>query len=157
MKQPNADIEWYDDGMTMQEQEQWAKKHKPIKLKLKVTEKQQDEWKATLISKLKTELAANEEYILELKDEIEEWKSKYDTLHDQYIEETVKCKNLWDKWSALNSKYSIDINNYLHSEEFINQYTAKQSAKISELEKKVQRLTDARDTLLYKLLHNDNV
>ena len=35
-KHPNADIEWYDDGMTMKEQEEWAKEHKVIRPKIQI-------------------------------------------------------------------------------------------------------------------------
>ena len=51
------------------------------------------------------------------------------------------------------SKYSVDINEYLHSEEFTEKY----AKKIQELENRVQQLTNLRDELVYKLLHNANV
>lgn len=156
-KHPNADIEWYDDGMTMKEQEAWAKTHKIIRPKLQITERQQEQWKDKMISDLKMKLAANEEYIFELKNEIQEWEDKYNKEHEQHIETMVQHKNLWDRWSALNSKYSVDVNKYLHSEEFLSQYTDKYINKIKELEARVLSLTNARDELIYKLYHHDNV
>lgn len=157
MKKPNADIEWYDDGMTMEEQEEWARTHKPARPKLRITEKQQEQWKDKMISDLKINLAANEEYILELKDEVQSWQDKYNKEHDDHIEAMAQRQSLWDRWSALNSKYSIDINKYLHSEEFVNQYTEKYINKIKELEEKVRQLTNTRDELIYKLHHHGNV
>ena len=84
-KHPNADIEWYDDGMTMKEQEEWAKTHKIIRPKLQITERQQEQWKDKMISDLKMKLAANEEYIFELKNE----KSNKETSSDYEVE--IRC------------------------------------------------------------------
>ena len=157
MKKPNADIEWYDDGFTMEEQREMKKEYlkrrsasRPI---VTITEQQKENWKDTLISKLKMENAANEEYILELKDEIKEWEKRHKLVTNQYLTEAGRYNALHIKWNELQNKYSVDINEYLHSEEFTEKY----AKKIQELENRVQQLTNLRDELVYKLLHNANV
>lgn len=157
MKKPNADIEWYDDGFTMEEQREMKKEYlkrrsasRPI---VTITEQQKENWKDALISKLKMENAANEEYILELKDEIREWEKRHKLVTNQFLIEADKYNALHIKWNELQKKYSVDINEYLHSEEFTEKYIK----KIQELENRVHQLTNLRDELVYKLLHNDNV
>ena len=157
MEKPNADIEWYDDGFTMEEQAELRKAYSKIKKATRpvitVTEQQKENWKDALISKLKMENAANEEYILELKDKIQEWENRHKLVTNQYLVEAGRYNALHIKWNALQDRYSRDVNEYLHSEEFTEKYTK----KIQELETRVQQLTDLRDELVYKLLHNVNV
>lgn len=157
MEKPNADIEWYDDGFTMEEQaelrREYLKTRKITQPIIAVTEQQKENWKDTLISKLKIENAANEEYILELKDEIKEWEKRHKLVTNQFLTEAGKYNALHIKWNELSKKYSVDINEYLHSEEFTEKY----AKKIQELENRVQQLTNLRDELVYKLLHNVNV
>ena len=157
MKKPNADIEWYDDGFTMEEQaelrREYLKTRKITQPIITITEQQKENWKDTLISKLKMENAANEEYILELKDEIKEWEKRHKLVTNQFLTEAGKYNALHIKWNELNKKYSVDINEYLQSEEFTEKYTK----KIQKLEERVQQLVDLRDELVYKLLHKANV
>lgn len=157
MEKPNADIEWYDDGFTMEEQaelrREYIKTRKITKPIIAITEQQKENWKDTLISKLKIKNAANEEYILELKDEIKEWEKRHKLVTNQFLTEAGKYNALHIKWNELSKKYSVDINEYLHSEEFTEKY----AKKIQELENRVQQLTNLRDELVYKLLHNVNV
>ena len=157
MEKPNADIEWYDDGFTMEEQaelrREYLKTRKITQPIIAVTEQQKENWKDILISKLKMENAANEEYILELKDEIKEWEKRHKLVTNQFLTEAGKYNALHIKWNELSKKYSVDINEYLHSEEFTEKY----AKKIQELENRVQQLTNLRDELVYKLLHNVNV
>lgn len=157
MEKPNADIEWYDDGFTMEEQaelrREYLKTRKITQPIIAITEQQKENWKDALISKLKIENAANEEYILELKDEIKEWEKRHKLVTNQFLTEAGKYNALHIKWNELSKKYSVDINEYLHSEEFTEKYTK----KIQKLEERVQQLVDLRDELVYKLLHNVNV
>lgn len=157
MEKPNADIEWYDDGFTMEEQaelrREYLKTRKITQPIIAITEQQKENWKDALISKLKMENAANEEYILELKDEIKEWEKRHKLVTNQFLTEAGKYNALHIKWNELSKKYSVDINEYLHSEEFTEKYTK----KIQKLEERVQQLVDLRDELVYKLLHNVNV
>lgn len=145
-KHPNADIEWYDDGMTMKEQEEWAKEHKIIRPKIQITERQQDQWKDKLISDLKVTLSANEEYINELEDKIK--------LLESTIEELTQSRDaIKQKYTDIANRYSIDINKYVQSEEFQERYIL----KIKELEKRNSELIKVRDELIYKLLHNGSI
>ena len=157
MEKPNADIEWYDDGFTMEEQaelrREYLKTRKITQPVITITEQQKENWKDSLISKLKMENAANEEYILELKDKIQEWEKRHKLVTNQYLTEAGRYNALHIKWNELQKKYSVDINEYLHSEEFIEKYVK----KIQKLENRVQQLTNLRDELVYKLLHNVNV
>ena len=153
MEKPNADIEWYDDGFTMEEQAQLREEYFKHRPKITISTKQQENWKDKMISDLKTKNAANEEYILELKDEIKEWEKRHKLVTNQFLTEAGKYNALHIKWNELSKKYSVDINEYLHSEEFTEKY----AKKIQELENRVQQLTNLRDELVYKLLHNVNV
>ena len=157
MEKPNADIEWYDDGFTMEEQaelrREYLKTRKTTRPIVTITEQQKENWKDAIISKLKMKNAANEEYILELKDEIKEWEKRHKLVTNQFLTEAGKYNALHIKWNELSKKYSVDINEYLHSEEFTEKY----AKKIQELENRVQQLTNLRDELVYKLLHNVNV
>ena len=157
MEKPNADIEWYDDGFTMEEQaelrREYLKTRKTTRPIVTITEQQKENWKDAIISKLKMKNAANEEYILELKDEIKEWEKRHKLVTNQFLTEAGKYNALHIKWNELSKKYSVDINEYLHSEEFTENY----AKKIQELENRVQQLTNLRDELVYKLLHNVNV
>ena len=42
MEKPNADIEWYDDGFTMEEQVELSKAYFARRIKCKVTENQKE-------------------------------------------------------------------------------------------------------------------
>ena len=57
MEKPNADIEWYDDGFTMEEQaelrREYLKTRKITQPVITITEQQKENWKDSLISKLK--------------------------------------------------------------------------------------------------------
>jgi uncharacterized protein (DUF3084 family) len=145
-KHPNADIEWYDDGMTMKEQEEWAKEHKVIRPKIQITERQQEQWKDKLISELKVSLSANEEYINELEDKIK--------LLELTVEELTQSRDaIKQKYTDIANRYSMDINKYVQSEEFQEKYIL----KIKELEKRNSELIKVRDELIYKLLHNASI
>lgn len=145
-KHPNADIEWYDDGMTMKEQEEWAKEYKIIRPKIQITERQQDQWKDKLISDLKVTLSANEEYINELEDKIK--------LLESTIEGLTQSRDaIKQKYTDIANRYSMDINKYVQSEEFQEKYIL----KIKELEKRNSELIKVRDELIYKLLHNGSI
>lgn len=145
-KHPNADIEWYDDGMTMKEQEEWAKEHKVIRPKIQITERQQDQWKDKLISDLKVTLSANEEYINELEGKIK--------LLELTVEELTQSRDaIKQKYTDIANRYSMDINKYVQSEEFQEKYIL----KIKELEKRNSELIKVRDELIYKLLYNASI
>lgn len=145
-KHPNADIEWYDDGMTMKEQEEWAKEHKVIRPKIQITERQQDQWKDKLISDLKITLSANEEYINELEGKIK--------LLELTVAELTQSRDaIKQKYTDIANRYSMDINKYVQSEEFQEKYIL----KIKELEKRNSELIKVRDELIYKLLHNVSI
>lgn len=127
MKKPNADIEWYDDGLSMEEQANFGKR---AKLKVVVTESYHKREQDRIISELRQKLAANEEYIAELEDSDSVYKTKYNTLTKQY--------------TSLNQKYQ----NLLENPELgIKKY----KEEIKELEKKVKTLISVRDQLLSQL------
>lgn len=98
-------------------------------VKIKVTEKYHKEMQDKIISELRQKLAANEEYIKEL-EEI--------PANERYL----KLKN---EYKTINKKYT----DYLNDPEIpISKYRK----TISELRNQVKVLTDARDTLLAKVL-----
>lgn len=145
MEKPNADIEWYDDGFTMEEQVELSKAYFAKRIKCKVTESQKENWKDKMISDLKTKNAANEEYIKELEDQIKQLKNVNEGL-------TQSRDAAKQKYTEIANRYSMDINQYVQSEEFQEKYIL----KIKELEKRNSELAKVRDELIYKL-HNANV
>lgn len=146
MKKPNADIEWYDDGFTMEEQATLREEYLKHRPKITISTKQQEDWKDKMISNLKTKNAANEEYIKELEDQIKQLKN----LNEGLIQSRDMAKQ---KYTEIANRYSMDINQYVQSEEFQEKYIL----KIKELEKRNSELAKVRDELIYKLLHNANV
>jgi chromosome segregation ATPase len=146
MEKPNADIEWYDDGFTMEEQAKLREEYLKHRPKITISAKQQEDWKDKMISNLKTKNAANEEYIKELEDQIKQLKN----LNEGLTQSRDAAKQ---KYTEIANRYSMDINQYVQSEEFQEKYIL----KIKELEKRNSELLKVRDELVYKLLHNDNV
>ena len=146
MEKPNADIEWYDDGFTMEEQAKLREEYLKHRPKITISAKQQEDWKDKMISDLKTKNAANEEYIKELEDQIKQLKN----LNEGLTQSRDAAKQ---KYTEIANRYSIDINQYVQSEEFQEKYIL----KIKELEKRNSELLKVRDELVYKLLHNVNV
>lgn len=146
MKKPNADIEWYDDGFTMEEQAKLREEYFNHRPKITISAKQQEDWKDKMISNLKTKNAANEEYIKELEDQIKQLKNLNEGLTQS--RDAVK-----QKYTEIANRYSMDINQYVQSEEFQEKYIL----KIKDLEKRNSELSKVRDELIYKLLHNVNV
>ena len=146
MEKSNADIEWYDDGFTMEEQAKLREEYLKHRPKITISTKQQEDWKDKTISNLTTKNAANEEYIKELEDQIKQLKSLNESL-------TQSRNAVKQKYTEIANRYSMDINQYVQSEEF----QAKYILKIKELEKRNSELSKVRDELIYKLLHNANV
>lgn len=146
MEKPNADIEWYDDGFTMEEQAKLREEYLKHRLKITISAKQQEDWKDKMISDLKTKNAANEEYIKELEDQVKQLKN----LNEGLTQSRDAAKQ---KYTEIANRYSMDINQYVQSEEFQEKYIL----KIKELEKRNSELLKVRDELIYKLLHNVNV
>lgn len=146
MEKPNADIEWYNDGFTMEEQAELREEYFRHRPKITVSKKQQEDWKDKMISDLKTKNAANEEYIKELEEQIKQLKN----LNEGLTQSRDAAKQ---KYTEIANRYSMDINQYVQSEEFQEKYIL----KIKELEKRNSELLKVRDELVYKLLHNVNV
>ena len=146
MEKPNADIEWYDDGFTMEEQAKLREEYLKHRPKITISAKQQEDWKDKMISDLKTKNAANEEYIKELEDQVKQLKN----LNEGLTQSRDAAKQ---KYTEIANRYSMDINQYVQSEEFQEKYIL----KIKELEKRNSELLKVRDELVYKLLHNANV
>jgi len=146
MKKPNADIEWYDDGFTMEEQAKLREEYLKHRPKITISKKQQEDWKDKMISDLKTKNAANEEYIKELEDQIQQLQKSN--------EKVLNAKqSLADQLSIMMKRYSKDIKEYIQSEEFQQKY----KNQIDELRKENKKLRQIKDDLIYKLCRNVNV
>lgn len=146
MEKPNADIEWYDDGFTMEEQAKLREEYLKRRPKITISVKQQEDWKDKMISDLKTKNAANEEYIKELEDQIQQLQKSN--------EKVLNAKqSLADQLSIMMKRYSKDIKEYTQSEEFQQKY----KNQIDELRKENKKLRQIKDELIYKLCHNVNV
>lgn len=146
MEKPNVDIEWYEDGFTMEEQVELSKAYFASRVKCKVTEQQKENWKDKMISDLKTKNAGNEEYIRELEEQIQQLQESNEVLLKE-----KQSLNL--QLSAVMKKYSKDIKEYTQSEEFQQKY----KNQIDELKKENKKLKQIKDDLIYKLCHNANV
>jgi septal ring factor EnvC (AmiA/AmiB activator) len=154
MQKPNADIEWYDDGMTMQEQEQWAKEHKAMRPKIRVTERQQEQWKDKMISNLKVKLAANEEYIAELNEEKEELIKTIKQLTNQ-IEVLNKKQEIGTRnHQKLVEKYNADLT-ALKQEIIVPMYEQKFQEQYDTLKGKYDALKIKYDHIFYKLVQHN--
>lgn len=124
MEKPNADIEWYDDGFTMEEQAKLREEYFKYQPKITISTKQQEDWKDKMISDLKMKNAANEEYIKELEDQIQQLQKDN--------EKVLNAKqSLADKLNIMMKRYSRDIKEYTQSEEFQQKY----KNQIDELKK----------------------
>lgn len=146
MEKPNADIEWYDDGFTMEEQAKLREEYFKHQPKITISTKQQEDWKDKMISDLKIKNAANEEYIKELEDQIQQLQKDN--------EKVLNAKqSLADKLNIMMKRYSRDIKEYTQSEEFQQKY----KNQIDELKKENKKLKQIKDDLIYKLCHNANV
>ena len=146
MEKPNVDIEWYEDGFTMEEQVELSKAYFANRVKCKVTEQQKENWKDKMISDLKTKNAGNEEYIRELEEQIQQLQESNEVLLKE-----KQSLNL--QLSAVMKRYSKDIKEYTQSEEFQQKY----KNQIDELKKENKKLKQIKDDLIYKLCHNANV
>jgi chromosome segregation ATPase len=146
MEKPNVDIEWYEDGFTMEEQAKLREEYLKRQPKITISARQQENWKDKMISDLKSKNAANEEYIKELEDQIEQLKKSN--------EKVLNAKqSLADQLKVMMNRYSKDIKEYMQSEEFQQKY----KNQIDELRKENKKLRQIKDDLIYKLCHNANV
>lgn len=146
MEKPNVDIEWYDDGFTMEEQAQLREEYFRHRPKIMISTKQQEDWKDKMISDLKTKNAANEEYIKELEDQIQQLQKSN--------EKILNAKQaLTNQLNTMMKRYSKDIKEYMQSEEFQQKY----KNQIDELRKENKKLRQIKDDLIYKLCHNANI
>jgi hypothetical protein len=148
MKKPPVDIEWYEDGFTMEEQaelrRQFVQTQKASQPKISVTKKQQENWKDAMISELRMKLAANEEYIQELEENAVH-PNVYKELEDNYNKLQVQYDTIKKAHDAFAKKYQEDIQLY-----FKAKYQDKLE-EINELKAANKMLRDDRDSLIYKL------
>ena len=135
---PPVDIEWYDDGLTLQEQLDLKKK-----LTLKVTERYHDKTKDRIISELRQKLAADEEYIKEIEDSIEQSQIVID-LRKELKEAVEKREEIVKQYAIINQKYSQLLNNpEFHFQEYKD--------TIKDLKLEIESLKKTRDSLIYQL------
>ena len=148
MQKPPVDIEWYEDGFTMEEQaelrQQFIKKQKASQPKISVTEKQQENWKNAIISELRMKLAANEEYIQELEENAVH-PNVYKELEDKYNKLQTQYDSIKKAHDTFAKRYQEDIQLY-----FKVKYQDKLD-EIKELKAANKMLRDDRDSLIYKL------
>jgi uncharacterized phage infection (PIP) family protein YhgE len=143
VQKPPVDIEWYDDGFSMEEQAELKKQYNKQKAanrpKIKVTEEYHERTKDKIISDLRQKLAANEEYIKELEDR------KVDSKLEEQIEQLTKEKEEFKKaYTTMNAKYAALLND---PELGVHKYRD----TIKDLEKQVKELKKIRDELIGKL------
>lgn len=149
MQKPPVDIEWYEDGFTMEEQAELRKEYKKrqsaLRPKISVTEKQKEDWKDALISELKMKLAANEEYIQELEDQ-EKGSKEFQEMKKELSDLRNKNQSMKTQLSAYNIRYQNDI-----KEHFASKYQDKLD-EIKELKAANKQLRQEKDDLIYRLI-----
>lgn len=132
VEKPPVDLEWYDDGLSLEEQKalsrEVSKRKKAMRLKLTVTEKQKEDWKDALISKLRSENAANEEYISELENS-EKGSKEFQTMKQELKDLKNQNTNMKTQLAVYNARYSNDIQVY-----FKEKYANELSKLIAEIE-----------------------
>jgi len=149
VQKPPVDIEWYDDGFSMEEQQELKAKYAKIKAanrpKIKVTERYHNNTKDKIISELRQKVAANEEYIKELEDPYCK-KTRQELKEDnaKLINQLKEFENLKNQYSQLNKKYQAVLEN---PELGVQKYRD----TIKDLEKQVKSLKSIRDELITKL------
>ena len=150
VQKPPVDIEWYDDGFSMEEQKQLAieasKQKKANRPQLKVTEEYHEKTKDKIISELRQKLAADEEYIKELEETQVDINNHHIVieLREQLDKEKKQRENLQNQYATINKKYADLLNDPALG-------TQKYRDTIKELEAEVKSLKEIRDQLIYKL------
>lgn len=123
---------------------QFVEKEKASRPKIRITEKQQENWKDALISELKVKLAANEEYIQELEE---------NAVHpDRYAELETKYQELQRKYNSLKTSHDAYVKRYESDIEiyFKSRYQDKLD-EIKALKTERKELIANRDQLIYQL------
>lgn len=148
-KHPFADIEWYEGGMTMEEQQEYRilKQQQRKSFKLKVTPKQKEKYENKLISKLTQEKAADNEYISELQDKIQLLTSDITTLNTKIEALEKENETIRKHWHHLQSKYGTDLCT-LKQEPIFQKY----EESISTLKNEIKEWKSKYEVVLYQLI-----
>lgn len=150
VQKPPVNIEWYDDGFSMEEQAELKKQYNKQKAanrpKIQVTEEYHEKTKDKIISDLRQKLAANEEYIKELEETQVDVNDHHIVieLREQLDKEKKQRENLQSQYATINKKYADLLNDPALG-------TQKYRDTIKELEAEVKSLKEIRDQLIYKL------
>jgi hypothetical protein len=150
VQKPPVDIEWYDDGFSMEEQaelrKQYTKQKAANRPKIQVTEEYHEKTKDKIISDLRQKLAADEEYIKELEETQVDVNNHHIVieLREQLDKEKKQRENLQSQYATINKKYADLLNDPALG-------TQKYRDTIKELEAEVKSLKEIRDQLIYKL------
>lgn len=150
IQKPPVDIEWYDDGFSMEEQTKlkhdYQKAKEANRPKIQVTEEYHEKTKDKIISDLRQKLAANEEYIKELEETQVDINNHHIVieLREQLDKEKKQKENLQSQYATINKKYANLLNDPALG-------TQKYRDTIKELEAEVKSLKEIRDQLIYKL------
>lgn len=150
VQKPPVDIEWYDDGFSMEEQaelrKQYTKQKAANRPKIQVTEEYHEKTKDKIISDLRQKLAADEEYIKELEETQVDINNHHIVieLREQLDKEKKQIENLQNQYATINKKYADLLNDPALG-------TQKYRDTIKELEAEVKSLKEIRDQLIYKL------
>lgn len=154
---PPVDIEWYNDGLSLEEQHALSKKiskqKKSMRLKLTVTEKQKEDWKDALISKLRSANAANEEYIKELED-AEKGSKEFQAMKQELEELKKQNANMKSQLTAYNSRYSNDIQVYF-KEKYADELL-KHSVEIDMYKEQINMYMRQRDEAIKRIIELTN-
>lgn len=150
VQKPPVDIEWYNDGFSMEEQaelrKQYIKQKAANRPKIQVTKEYHEKTKDKIISDLRQKLAASEEYIKELEETQIDISNHHIVieLREQLDKEKKQRENLQNQYATINKKYADLLNDPALG-------TQKYRDTIKELEAEVKSLKEIRDQLIYKL------
>ena len=148
VQKPPVNIEWYDDGFSMEEQAQLAYEYRKAKREtrpvIKVTEEYHEKTKDRIIAELRQKLAANEEYIKEL-EESSGISEQMKQLQEELRVEKERSDNYKRNYTELNKKYQLLLENPELG-------TQKYRDTIKKLEEEIKHLHEVRNELIQKLL-----
>ena len=139
------DLEWYDDGYTMEEQAKFKREYEASKKVLHLTPAYQNAAADALISKLKQQLAASEAYV----EELEESKvlKELNDLKQQHEKLTLNYTKLNNKYSCLINEGKFVDEVYIQQKETIHLL----QDEIDSLKKEIELLKLDKNHLIYEL------
>lgn len=121
-----------------------------IKYKLHLTQNFIQNSRDEYVENLETEKGERESYIEELEDELESVKDQLEDTQEDYEKLEDELAELRENYEELLDRYSRGINEYVHSDEYVQKF----KDKIEELKTERDYYRSQRDMLITRLTTN---